>query len=45
MDNSKKPSPEQFSEIAKMLPEIRSYKHELAELAKNKPERVKTVFG
>ncbi len=45
MDNNKKLTTEQFSEIAKMLPEIRSYKHELSELAKNKPERVKAVFG
>jgi len=44
MDN-KKLTPKQFSEIAQMLPEIRSYKNELAELAKNKPERVKAVFG
>jgi len=45
MVDTKKLTPEQFSEIAKMLPEIRSYKHELADLAKNNPERVKAVFG
>lgn len=45
MANNKKLCLEQFSEIAKMLPEIRIYKHELAELVKNKPERVKAIFG
>lgn len=45
MDVNKKLTSEQFSEIARMLPEIRIYKHELAELAKNKPDRIKAVFG
>lgn len=38
-------TPEQFSELAKKLPEIRSQKRELSELAKSKPERVKEILG
>lgn len=38
-------TPEQFSDLAKKLPEIRSKKNELAELLKSKPQRVKEVLG
>lgn len=38
-------TPEQFSEIAKKLPEIRSQKREFAELVKSKPDKVKEILG
>lgn len=41
----KKLTPEQFSDLAKKLPEIRSQKNELADLVKSKPQRVKEVLG
>ena len=40
-----KPSTEQFREIAKKLPEIRSQKNELAELVKSKPQRINEILG
>ncbi len=43
--NTKKLTPEQFSDLAKKLPEIRSQKNELAELIKSKPQRIKEVLG
>ena len=38
-------TPNQFSDIAKKLPEVRSQKNELAELIKSKPQKVKEVLG
>ena len=38
-------TPEQFGDLAKKLPEIRSQNKELAELIKSKPNRVKEVLG
>lgn len=46
MDNkNKKLTPEQFSDLAKKLPEIRSQRNEFTELIKSKPQRVKEVLG
>lgn len=42
---NKKLTPEQFTDLAKKLPEIRSQNRELAELIKTKPHRVKEVLG
>ena len=44
-EKARKISPEQFSVLAKKLPEIRSQKNELAELVKSKPIRVREVLG
>jgi hypothetical protein len=41
----KKLTPEQFSELAKKLPEVRSQKREFSELAKSKPNRIKEILG
>ena len=38
-------SPEQFSEIVGKLPEIRSQRMELQELARAKPQKVQEIFG
>ena len=43
--NSKKISPDQFKQIARKLPEIRSQTREIQELARAKPEMVKEFFG
>lgn len=43
--NNKKLTPQQFSDIAKTLPEIRSQKNELAELIKSKPQKVIEILG
>lgn len=43
--NNKKLTPEQFSDIAKALPEIRAQKKELTELIKSKPEKIKQALG
>lgn len=42
---NKKITLEQFSDITKMLPEIRSQKRELVELIKSKPLKVKEILG
>jgi hypothetical protein len=44
-NNYKKLTPEQFSDLAKKLPEIRSQKRELAELIKSEPARVNEILG
>lgn len=38
-------TPDQFSHLIQKLPEIRSQKHELAELAKSNPVRIKEILG
>ncbi len=43
--NNKKLTPEQFSDIAKMLPEIRYQKKELVELIKSKPVVINEILG
>ena len=45
MTEIKKLTPEQFSDIAKNLPEIRSQKKEITEFLKSKPDRVKEILG
>ncbi len=45
MAENKKLNREQFIELAKSLPEVRTYKDEFADRIKNDPDRIKEVFG